>query len=322
MNQKLTKNERREQAREQARLAREAEKKREKRNRLFLQLGIAGGVVAILAIVALVLTQTLKPAGPGPLNMVTGGVTFTEDLEVVATPALQSGEERVFRDVDYTEPPVEMVLYVDYMCSHCSTFEQQYGAMIEQYVGSGDLNLTVYPVNMLDTQSLGTKYSSRAGNLLACVVEQQPEYAFALHNRLLSPQVQPGNGNDILTDDQLVEQAEAVGATANTELRQCVKDQRFSPFIAGNYKQVTERGIIGLAEGAQMINPSNYEPVPADQPQRLMSTPTVLINGQHWVAELHGGLEEYILKIKAELEGSEEANAAEDEAGADTETTE
>ena len=51
---KLTKNQRRDQAREQARLAREEEKKREKRNRLLLQGGIVLGVVAILAVVALV----------------------------------------------------------------------------------------------------------------------------------------------------------------------------------------------------------------------------------------------------------------------------
>lgn len=302
MNEKLTKNERRAQAREQARIAREAEKKREKRNRLMLQLGIAGGVVAVLAVVALVLTQTLKPAGPGPLNMISGGVTFTENLEVVKTPALQPGEERVTRDDNFDEAPVKMSLYVDYMCPHCGTFEQVYGPMLEQYIGSGDLDLTVFPLNMMDPQSLGTKYSSRAGNIVSCIVEQQPEFAFALHNRLLSANVQPGNGNDILTDDQLIEQAEAVGANANTELRQCVKDQRFSPFISGTYKQVSERGIIGLADGAQMINPSTMQPIPADEPQRLMSTPTVLINGQPWVEELHGGLEEYILKLKSAFE--------------------
>ena len=76
---KLTKNERREQAREQARLARENEKKREKRNRLLLQGGIVATVLVILGIVGLVLSQTLKPAGPGPLNMISGGATFTTE---------------------------------------------------------------------------------------------------------------------------------------------------------------------------------------------------------------------------------------------------
>ena len=89
MNEKLTKNERREQAREQARRAREAEKKREKRNRWLLQGGIVVVVVAILGVVALVLSQSMKPAGPGPANMISGGVTFGSDLEVVKTASLQ-----------------------------------------------------------------------------------------------------------------------------------------------------------------------------------------------------------------------------------------
>ena len=158
MNEKLTKNQRREQAREQARLAREAEKKREKRNRLFLQGGIALVIIAVLGVVALVLSQSMKPAGPGPLNMISGGVTFSKDLEVVKTKALQDGETRKAPEQDWTKSPVDITIYVDYMCPACGNFEQQNGTMLEQYVGSGDVNLTVYPINFLDAQSVGAKY--------------------------------------------------------------------------------------------------------------------------------------------------------------------
>ncbi len=318
MNQKLTKNERRELAREQARIAREAEKKREKRNRLMLQGGIVLVVVAILGVVALVLSQSMKPAGPGPLNMISGGVTFGSDLEVVETPALQDGEEREARDADWTTTPIDVTVYVDYMCPACGNFEQQNGTMLEQYVGSGDVNLTVYPINFLDAQSVGAKYSTRAANLVSCVVEQQPESAFALHNRLLSAEVQPAEQTTGLTDDQLLEQAEAAGATLDTELKQCVKDQRFASFISANYKQVSERGILGLAEGAQLMDPRSGELVPADQPQRLMSTPTVIVNGQQWVSGRDGTLEEYLLKIKSQLDGNgSEEEPAEGEAPAE-----
>ena len=60
---RLTKNERRAQARELARQAREAERKREKRNRLLLQGGVAAALVAIVAIVALVITNGVREAG-------------------------------------------------------------------------------------------------------------------------------------------------------------------------------------------------------------------------------------------------------------------
>ncbi len=302
--QKLTKNQRREQAREQARLAREAEKKREKRNRLVLQGSIVLVVLAILGVVALVLTQTMKPAGPGPANMISGGVTFGADLKVESTGALQEGQEREARKVDWEKPPIDVTVYADYMCPACGNFEQQNGSMLEQYVGSGDITLTVYPLNMLDAQSLGTKYSTRAGNLFACVVDQQPDVAFALHNRLLSADVQPKEQTTGLTDEQLLDNAEAAGADLNDSLRQCVKDQRFAGFIASNYKSVTEVGLKGLADGAQLMNPQTGELVPADQPQRLMSTPTVFVNGQQWVSGRDGTLEEYILKLKSKLDSS------------------
>ena len=315
MNEKLTKNERREQAREQARLAREAEKKREKRNRWLLQGGIVVVVVAILGVVALVLSQSMKPAGPGPANMISGGVTFGSDLEVVKTASLQEGEERAARDVDWEKPPIDVTVYVDYMCPACGNFEQQNGTMLEQYVGSGDINMTVYPINFLDGQSLGTKYSTRAANLFSCIVDQQPESAFALHNRLLSAEVQPAEQTTGLTDEQLIEQAEAAGATASNELKQCVKDQRYAGFINANWKAVSETGLQGLAEGAQLINdPRVGDLQPADEPQRLRSTPTVIVNGQQWVEARDGSLEEYILKLKAQLDGSA---VEEDEEAAD-----
>lgn len=320
MNEKLTKNQRRELAREQARLAREAEKKREKRNRLFLQGGIALVVIAVLGVVALVLSQSMKPAGPGPANMISGGVTFGKDLEVVKTKALQPDETREAPEQDWTTSPVDVTVYVDYMCPACGNFEKQNGTMLENFVGSGDVQLTVYPLNFLDSQSLGAKYSTRAANLVSCVVEQQPERAFALHTRLLSPEVQPTEGTAGLTDDQLLENAEAAGATLTTELKQCVKDQRFGGFINSNYKSVSEIGIKGLAEGAQLLNPQTNQLVPADQPQRLMSTPTVIVNGQQWVEGRDGPLQEYILKIKGELDGTAKKKDSEAKAEADAST--
>ncbi|GAA1603828.1 DsbA family protein [Leucobacter chromiireducens] len=312
-NHRPTKNERRAQAREQARVAREQEKKREKRNRLFLQGGIVLGVLAILGIVALVLTQTMKPAGPGPKNMASGAAVFTKDLEVLKTPALESGADREAREVNRDELPLDVTVYADYMCPACGAFEQQYGTMLENYVGAGDIELGIYPLNFLDSMSNGSKYSTRAANLFSCVVEEQPEVAFSLHTRLLSPEVQPKEQTTGLTDDQLLEQAEAAGAELTTELRQCVKDVRFGNFISSNYKSASETGILGLAKGAQMLSSDGVTPQPADGPQRLVSTPTVIVNGQQWNQARDGDLESYLLKVKGEFEQKQDADAKKSE---------
>ncbi|MBK0422410.1 thioredoxin domain-containing protein [Leucobacter sp. CSA2] len=298
-----SKNERRNQAREQARIAREQEKKREKRNRLFIQGGIVLGVLAILAIIGLVLTQTMKPAGPGPKNMASGGVVFTKDLKVVEGPALKADGQRKAVSTDREKLPLDVTVYVDYMCPACGAFEQQYGTMLENYVGSGDVNLQVYPLNFLDSSSLGTKYSTRAGNMFACVVEEQPDVAFKLHNLLLSKEEQPQENTPGLTDDQLLDVAKKAGADVNTELKQCVKDVRFGSFIAANYKSVSEVGIKGLAKDAQVVgDPTTGELQKAGEPQRLRSTPTVIVNGQQWVSNRDGDLEAYLLKVKGEIE--------------------
>ena len=300
---RLTKNQRREQAREQARIAREQEKKREKRGRALLQGGIVLGVLAILAVVGLVLMQTMKPAGPGPQNMASGGAIFTKDLKVVKGPALKSDQERKAPEVDRKQLPLDVTVYVDYMCPACGAFEQENGTMLENYVGSGDVNLRVYPLNFLDSASQGTKYSTRAGNLFGCVVEQQPDVAFKLHNTLLSAEVQPKEGSTGLTDDQLLDVAKSAGADVTDELKRCVKDVPFGGFIAGNYKAVSEDGFLGLAKGAQLVsNPQTGELYKAGEPQRLVSTPTVIVNGKQWVAGRDGSLEEYLLKTKSEVE--------------------
>lgn len=310
---RLSKNERRAQAREQARLAREAEKKREKRRRLYIQGGVVLGVVAVLAIVGLVLTQSLKPAGPGPANMNSGAAVFTKDLKVVPSKALADPTaKRVAPETNRDELPLDIAVYVDYMCPACGNFEAQNGVMLENYVGSGDANLAVYPINFLDGQSLGTKYSTRSANAFGCVVEQQPDVAFELHKRLLSPEVQPGEGTPGLDDKELLKQAEAAGAEPTKELKSCIQDRPFSAFFTENYTKASE-GISGLAEGQRLLMPqSATELQPEDGPQRLVSTPLVLVNGQQWSEARDGSLETFMLKIKGEIEQAGAAESATD----------
>lgn len=308
-----SKNERRSQAREQARLAREAEKKRDKRRRLYIQGGVVLGVLAILAIVGLVLTQSMKPAGPGPKNMNSGAAIFTKDLKVVPSASLTDpAAERVAPKTNRDELPLDVAVYVDYMCPACGAFEAQNGVMLENYVGSGDANLAIYPINFLDGQSLGTKYSTRAANAFGCVVEQQPDVAFELHKALLSPEVQPQERTPGLDDKALLKQAEAAGAEPTNELKSCIQDRPFSSFFTENYTKAGE-GISGLADGQRLLMPqSATELQPEDGPQRLVSTPLVLVNGQQWNEGRDGSLETFMLKIKGEIEQAGAAEAQTD----------
>ena len=60
---------RREAAREKARVLREEQKKKDRRTKLILQGSIILASLAIIAIIVLVVVNSIKPAGPGPRNM-------------------------------------------------------------------------------------------------------------------------------------------------------------------------------------------------------------------------------------------------------------
>ena len=79
-------------AREKAREIREAQLKKDKRNKLLIGWGIVAAVVAIIVIVALVVTSNIKnnapvaDEGPTPANgNVHGGVTLLANTEVAKT---------------------------------------------------------------------------------------------------------------------------------------------------------------------------------------------------------------------------------------------
>lgn len=301
----LTKNERRQQAREQARLAREAEKKREKRNRLLLQGGVVLGIVAILAIVAIVIQQSAVPTGQGPRNMASGGVVFEKDLKVRSTPALSAGKEREAVKVNRAKMPLDVTVYVDYTCPHCAEFEQAEGTMLEQWVGSGDANLQIYPVNILDTTATAN-YSTRAANLLMCAVDagQKDGAVFRLHNSLLSKEVFQGKVQvqGGLSDDELLDVAQKAGVKVNSSLKSCVTEQKFGNFVSQNTKVATQEGILGLAKGVQLVDNATQGTLqPKGEPQKLRGTPLVIVNGVPWTSSA-GTLDTYMAKIKSELE--------------------
>ena len=308
-NKRMTKNERREAAREQAKAAREAQLKKEKRSRLILQGSIVLGVLAVIAVAAIVVTQIVKPAGPGPENMASGGIVFEgENFDVRSTPSIADGEQLVAQSVDRDTVPLDIVVYVDYLCPHCGQFEQMAGPMLEQWVGSGQATLQVYPVTFQDNLSKGTKYSTRAANALACVVEEQPDVAWDYHSALLSPDVQPAQNTTGLPNDRLIELAEEVGADVTTSLRQCISNVPFADFFAKTNRLAFGGPLLGLEPGALVGDSTDPE-----EDQHINGTPAIMVNGQQAPTD-PTELEQYMLKIFAELSGEETGDDTDDSA--------
>ncbi len=284
---RTSKNERREQAREQAKQAREKQRKKEKRNRFFLQGGVALVLIAIAGVVTLLVVQAVKPAGPGPANMASYGLVIGKDLKAKSTDALEPEAKAIVPKPDRKAGPVDIVVYSDYMCPYCAQFDQANATLLENMVGSGEATLELRPLAVLDAQSLGTKYSTRAANAFACVADLQTEKALDFHTRLLSADVQPQEQTRGLTDDELLKNMSDVGIDVNDKMRSCVNDRQFGAFVAKS----SDSALTG--------------PLPNTDLPKVTGTPTVLVNGEQYKGAPgdSAAFQTFLLGFMTEVEG-------------------
>lgn len=259
--QRQSKNQRREAAREKARILREEQARRESRNRILLFTGLGVVVVAILVGIGLIIASAIKPPGPGPANMASDGIVIGEGLAAVRTPALEADAEPIPTPVDTSSEVVAIRIYVDYMCPFCGMFEQTNIDQITQWVESGAATLEIHPLSFLDRASLGTKYSTRAANAVACVANYSPDNAFTFSSLLFRDQ--PSENTEGLSNDKLKELAAEAGAQPTETIDTCINDQQFKGWVA----DATQR-----AGG----------PIPNSSLEGITATPTVLVNGQQF----------------------------------------
>ena len=260
---------------------------------------VAGGLAIVLAlgVGALSLGALLLPAGAGsasggsgdsapapapegapeddapflewPANMATGGIIFGPGGDPLTSDPLQPGSVPPRAEVARDGTRNDVLVYVDYRCPHCSSFEQANQELLAELVASDDTTVEIVPLSFLDRASEGAYYSSRAAAVMACVVDIQPVHAWQVHSNLLDPRVQPGAGPG-LTNDQLVQLVEVSTNAAldpveplDPAVAECITSERFVPF-------------------AKALNDWVFSnPVPnADDPDlRVQGTPLAVVNG-------------------------------------------
>ncbi|MCX2749924.1 thioredoxin domain-containing protein [Arthrobacter sp. MI7-26] len=267
---RLSKAERTAQAREKAREIREAQLKKDKRNKLLIGWGIVVAVVAILAVVALIVSQNITnnapiaDQGPTPANSnVHGGVTLLKGTDVTkaaaATVDLASlPSAPATPPATVTAPgaeaeagkPVKVVAYIDFICPVCKNFEATYNQQLTQLRNDGKISLEYRPLGFLDASS-STNYSSRAANAAACVVNSSPDKYSAFVDLLFARQ--PAEGSAGLSDNDLKKMATEAGA-ANID--SCVDSKTYRPFVKVVTKEAAVIGVTG--------------------------TPTVFVEGKQW----------------------------------------
>jgi protein-disulfide isomerase len=259
---RTSKNQRREAAREKARALREAQKKKDRRNKYLLQGGIALAVLAIIAVVVIVITSAVRPPAPGPRNMASDGVVITKALNTVRTPPLAGGASPTPSASDSSGDVFDIRVYIDYLCPVCGAFEAANAAQIKKLVDSGVATLEIHPISILDRLSMGTQYSTRAANAMACVTDYSPDSAFDYSATLFENQ--PKESTEGLTNQQLIDLAKKVDVKQQATIASCINDAKFKNWVAAS----TARALAG--------------PIPNADIDKVVGTPTVLVNGQSY----------------------------------------
>ena len=258
---KPTRNQQREEARAKAKALREQHKKGERRKRLGLQVGIGAVVIAAIAIVAgAIATGSNSPASAaapanlifdGGLKLGTGAQMFTKDFTPAPAPSASANSSSV----------PNIVIYLDYQCPICQSFEVPNSSQIKSWVNTGAATLEIHPLSFLDGRATPNEYSSRAGNAAICVAEYAPN-SFFDYNALLFEN-QPKEGTAGPSNDELVADLAKVQITATDKLTSCIKNKQFGPWLLDHTSKVLS------------------SPIPGTN-QTVDGTPYILVNGQRY----------------------------------------
>jgi protein-disulfide isomerase len=192
---------------------------------------VLGGVV-ILGLVAAIVVAVLNVTG-GPDR------DLPEPTGEVVAPRNLTGSGAVH--VGSADAPVTVEIYYDYMCPACGAFEAANGDELDRLMSEGLAQLELRPISFLDEQSEGTRYSTRAANAFATVVDGAPDLAWTFHQALYAEQ--PEEGTEGLSDDDIAAIATSSGVPAEEVDR--FTDAAFEQWVAAVTVEAFDSGIQG-----------------------------------------------------------------------------
>jgi len=276
-----TKNQKRQEAREKARAMREQQSKKSKRNKVLVQGSLAVGLIAAIAVVTVLIISSLRPPGPGPLNMQSDGIKIGQGFTAVRTPALAPDAQPI-----PSEPNSESVraikIFIDYSCPACASFESQYGPLLRTLLENGAATVEYHPLAFRDANTAGTRYATNAANSAACVAEFAPDSFFEFNEILLANQpAAPEEFRPVL--DRLPELVEQSGATNVSDITRCIRAKTFENWVG----QVTKRAMT-----------SGPVPVRNSEAPLITGTPTVMVDGKLYRPEMHGDFATFLLSFE------------------------
>lgn len=192
-----------------------------------------GGILLILGLIAAIVVVVVRAAG-GDDPHSAAEVNWT-----VVPPANLDGSGAVL--VGDSQAPVTVEIYYDYMCPACGAFEAANAAELDRLIEDGTIRIALRPISFLDQQSQGTRYSTRAANAFATVVNDVPDKAWSFHSALYDQQ--PEEGTEGLSDDQI--RAVAVNAGIPDEVAERFTAMTYEQWVASVTQKAFDNGVKG-----------------------------------------------------------------------------
>jgi protein-disulfide isomerase len=147
-------------------------------------------------------------------------------------------------------------VYEDFLCPICGRFEANFSGELTQAINDGKVQVRYHPVAILNRATNPAGYSLRAANAGICAAEAGIFPAY--HEKLFTEQ--PSEGSAGLTDQELIDKANQVGAPAT--FANCVSSGKYS-------KAVTAETLRASKDTSLRAEGSNG-----------FGTPTVTVNGK------------------------------------------
>ncbi|MBF4552187.1 MULTISPECIES: thioredoxin domain-containing protein [unclassified Pseudoclavibacter] len=220
--------------REEANAIRKQEEARAKRTRVLTQVGIIVGAVVVLGAIVLLAVfgstwfgKKIEISAEGNVAVARlDGSTVEQPIQVVDNSAIVVGA---------ADAPVKIDYYYDYSCPHCVDYHEQTGAVYNDLVAAGEMQVTYHAINIV------APYGAEAAAAIASTVAYEPSAFFAVHDGLFGIPAQtqtswgPADYSSALS--QLgVTNPEALAAATNGE---------FSGWAASNTTASREAGVSG-----------------------------------------------------------------------------
>ncbi len=211
--------------REKAAALRQAEETRRRRRSRLIVTGSALGVLALVAIIAVVM-GTGRFGSSGTLVQPPGVVNVSSSRS--------AGVYQVGR----SDAPATVDLYEDFQCPACETFETQTGPTLGRLVDSGKIKVRYHVLSFID-DNVGGSYSARSANAAACVQANAPERFRAFHDALYRNQPKEGSNPP---DSVLLDAARGVGVTG-AAFTTCVKDRTYKTYVSRVQDEASKAGV-------------------------------------------------------------------------------